>query len=66
MATINDLNTTTASLEAQVAEMQRKLDDSGSSHANDLKKEKDTIHRLNTTIQKSRMAEEAFRDEIDE
>ena len=66
LATINDLNTTTASLEAQVAEMQRKLDDSGSSHANDLKKEKDTIHRLNTTIQKSRMAEEAFRDEIDE
>ena len=66
LTTTNDLKATTASLEAQVAEMQQKLDDSNSSHANDLKKEKDTIHRLNTTIQKSRMAEEAFRDEIDE
>jgi hypothetical protein len=66
LATINDLKAATVSLEAQVAEKQKKLDDSDSSHANDLKKEKDTIHRLNTTIQKSRMAEEAFRDEIDE
>ena len=66
LATTNDLKAVTASLKAQVAEMQQKLDDSDSSHANDLKKEKDTIHRLNTTIQKSRMAEEAFRDEIDE
>ena len=66
LATTNDLKAVTASLEAQVVEMQQKLDESDSSHANDLKKEKDTIHRLNTTIQKSRMAEEAFRDEIDE
>ena len=66
LATTNDLKAATASLEAQVAEMQQKLDDSDSSHANDLKKEKDALHRLNTTIQKSRMAEEAFRDEIDE
>jgi hypothetical protein len=66
LATRNDLKAATTSLEAQVAEMQHKLDDSNSSHANDLKKEKDTIHRLNTTIQKTRMAEEAFRDEIDE
>ena len=66
LATINDFKAATASLEALVAEMQQKLDDSDSSHANDLKKEKDTIHRLNTAIQKSRMAEEAFRDEINE
>ena len=66
LATINELKAATASLEAQVAELQQKLDDSDSSHANDLKKDKDIIHRLNTTIQKSRMAEEAFRDEIDE
>ena len=66
LATTNDLKAATSSLEAQVAEMQQKLDDSDSSHANDLKKEKDTIHRLNTTIQKSRMAEEALREEIDE
>lgn len=66
LATINDLKAATTSLEAQVAEMQQKLDDSDSSYANDLKKDKDIIHRLNTTIQKSRMAEEAFRDEIDE
>lgn len=66
LATANDLKAATASLKAQVAEMQQRLDDSDSSHANNLKKEKDTIHRLNTTIQKSRMAEEAFRDDIDE
>ena len=66
LATINDLKAATASLEALVAGMQQRLDDSDSSHANDLKKEKDTVHRLNTTIQKSRMAEEAFRDEINE
>ena len=66
LATRNDLKAATAALEAQVAEMQQKLDDSDSSHANDLKKEKDTIYRLNTTIQKSRMAEEALREEIDE
>lgn len=66
LASTNDVKAAAASLEAQVAEMQQKLDDSDSSHANDLKKEKDAVHRLNTTIQKSRMAEEAFRDEIDE
>ena len=66
LATTNDLKAATVSLEAQVAEMQKKLDDSDSSHSNDLKKEKDIIHRLNTTIQRSRMAEEAFRDDIDE
>jgi hypothetical protein len=65
LTTTNDLKAATASLEAQVAEMQQKLDDSDSSHANDLKKEKDIIHRLNTTIQRSRMAEEGFRDDID-
>lgn len=66
LATINDLKASTASLEAKVAEMQQKLDNTDSSHANDLKKEKDTIQRLNTTIQKSRMAEEALREEINE
>jgi len=59
LATINDLRTTKVSLEAKVAEM---LDDSDSNQ----KKEKDIIQRLNTTIQKSRMADEALREEIDE
>ena len=66
LATINDLKAFATSLEAKVAEMHQKLENSDSSHANNLKKEKDTIQRLNTTIQKSRMAEEALRKEIDE
>jgi hypothetical protein len=65
LATTNDLKAAIASLEAQIAAMQQKLDNSDSGHANDLKKEQDTIQRLSTTIQKSRMAEEAFREEID-
>ncbi|KAF8813604.1 hypothetical protein BYT27DRAFT_7180355 [Phlegmacium glaucopus] len=66
LATINGFKTSTVSLEAKVVEMQQKLDNGDSIHANNLKKEKDTIQRLNTTIQKSRMAEEALREEIDE
>ena len=59
LATIDDLKTAKVSLEAKVAEM---LVNSDSNQ----KKEKDIMQRLNTTIQKSRMAEEALREEIDE
>ena len=66
LAIADGLKAATASLEVQVAEMQQKLDSSDSSQANELKKEKDNIQQLNTTIQKSRMAEAVLREEIDE
>ena len=66
LVTTNDLKAATASLEAQVAEMQQKLDNDHSSHVINVKKERDTIQRLNMTIQKSRMVEESLREEIDE
>lgn len=66
LETINDFKASTTSLEAKVAELQQELDNADSSHANNLKKEKDTIQRLNMTIQKNRIAEEALREEIDE
>lgn len=60
------MTTSAAVLEAQLSDVQQRLDESDSVHAVALKKEKDTIQRLTSTIQKNRMAEDALRSEIDE
>lgn len=64
--TANDLRASTAILEAQLSEAHQELGTCASNHATALKKEKDTIQRLTSTIQKNRVAEDALRAEIDE
>lgn len=54
-----------AVLEVQLADANQKLGELDSVHAAALKKEKDVVQRLTKTIQKSRMAEEALRADID-
>ncbi|KIM45040.1 hypothetical protein M413DRAFT_24307 [Hebeloma cylindrosporum] len=60
--TANDLRASTAILEAQLSEAHEEL----ANHDIVLKKEKDTIQRLTSTIQKNRVAEDVLRAEIDE
>lgn len=66
ITTANDLRASTAILEAQLSEAHHELGTYASNHAAALKKEKDTIQRLTSTIQKNRAAEDALRVEIDE
>ncbi|KAF8197930.1 hypothetical protein BJ912DRAFT_874859 [Pholiota molesta] len=66
IAEADNLRTSTAILEARLTEAQQELHDSVAQHANDVKKDKDTIQRLSSTVQKSRIAEEALREEIDQ
>lgn len=66
ITTANDLRASTAILEAQLSEAHQELGAYASNHAAALKKEKDTIQRLTSTIQKNRVAEDALRTEIDE
>ncbi|KAF9529321.1 hypothetical protein CPB83DRAFT_875673 [Crepidotus variabilis] len=65
MTDADNLRASTALLEVHLAEVRQQLDESDSVHAAALKKEKDIIQRLSTTIQKNRMAEDALRAEID-
>ena len=53
-----------AVLEVELAEVRRQFDELESIHAAALKKEKDTVERLSTTIQKHRMSEDALGAEI--
>jgi len=64
--TANDLRESTAILEAQLSDAHQELSTCASNHATALKKEKDTIQRLTSTIQKNRVAEDVLRAEIDE
>ena len=59
------LRLSNAVLGVQLADANHKLSELDSVHAAVLKKEKDAVQRLTTTIQKSRMAEEALRADID-
>ncbi|CAA7259285.1 unnamed protein product [Cyclocybe aegerita] len=60
------LKTSAAILESKLARLQEEFDGIASVHATALKKEKDTIQRLTSTIQKNRSAEEALRAEIEQ
>ncbi|KAF8972978.1 hypothetical protein BDZ97DRAFT_1912579 [Flammula alnicola] len=62
----DNLRASTAILEAQLADMQQELDDSVGRHANAVKKDKETIQRLTSTVQKTRVAEDALRAEIEQ
>lgn len=66
IATANDLRASTAILETQLSEAHQELGTCASNHATALKKEKDTVQRLTSTIQKNRVAEDVLRTEIDE
>lgn len=67
-ATANNksLQSSVAVLEQQLADANRETQESASAHAVLLNKEKDSVHRLTITVQKSRMAEDALRAEINE
>jgi len=67
-ATANNksLQSSVAVLEQQLADAKRDTQETASAHAVLLNKEKDSVHRLTITIQKSRMAEDALRAEINE
>ena len=67
-ATANNksLQSSVAVLEQQLADAKRESQESASAHAVLLNKEKDSVHRLTVTVQKSRMAEDALRAEINE
>lgn len=67
-ATANNksLQSSVAVLEQQLADVKRESQESASAHAVLLNKEKDSVHRLTITVQKSRMAEDALRAEINE
>jgi hypothetical protein len=60
------LQSSVAVLEQQLADAKRETQESASAHAVLLNKEKDSVHRLTITVQKSRMAEDALRAEINE
>jgi DNA repair exonuclease SbcCD ATPase subunit len=62
---IDELRSSSAALDVQLLDVRQQLEDSDSIHAATLKKEKDIVQRLTTAIQKSRMAEEALRSDID-
>jgi len=59
------LRSSHAVLEVRFADANQKLSELDSVHAAVLSKEKDVVQRLTTAIQKSRMAEEALRADID-
>ncbi|KAF8161010.1 hypothetical protein B0H34DRAFT_857540 [Crassisporium funariophilum] len=59
------LRTSTAILESHILDLKEIISGSAAKHTAALKKEKDVVQRLSTTIQKSRMAEDALRAEID-
>lgn len=59
------LRSSNAILEVQLSDVLQQLEESDSIHAAALKKEKDLAQRLTTAIQKSRIAEEALRSDID-
>lgn len=61
----NDLRASMTILEVRLVEAQQELHDSVAKHTNAVKKDKDAIQRLSSTIQKSRVAEEALRGEIE-
>jgi chromosome segregation ATPase len=64
--TANDLKMSTTILQGQLSEAQKELGTCAANHATALKKERDTIQRLTSTIQKNRVAEDALRVEINE
>jgi hypothetical protein len=64
-AEIDKLRSSAAILEMQLSDVRRQVEDSDSIHAGALKKEKEIVQRLTTAIQKSRMAEDALRSDID-
>lgn len=59
------LQQTCASLEDQIATLKEQHRQSTLAHETAMKKEKDTVQRLTNAVQKSRMAEDALRAEID-
>lgn len=62
---IDELRSSSAVLKVQLSDVRQQLEESDSIHAIALKKEKDIIQRLTTAVQKSRMADEALRTDID-
>ncbi|KAF9484441.1 hypothetical protein BDN70DRAFT_872455 [Pholiota conissans] len=66
MAEANEVRTSATILEARLTEAQQELKDSAAQHVNAAKNDKDTIQRLSSTVQKSRVAEVALREEIDQ
>ena len=62
---IDELRSSSAVVKVQLSDVCQQLEDSDSIHSTALKKEKDVVQRLTTAIQKSRMAEQALRSEID-
>ncbi|KAJ3499807.1 hypothetical protein NLJ89_g10057 [Agrocybe chaxingu] len=60
------LKASAAVLESKLARLQEEFDGVASVHATALKKERDTVQRLTSTIQKNRSAEEALRAEIEQ
>jgi hypothetical protein len=64
-AETDELRSSAALLEVQLSDVRQQFEDSDSIHAAALKKEKDIVQRLTTAVQKSRMAEEALRSDID-
>lgn len=59
------LRSSRADLEVQLTESHQRLEEIEFVHATALKKEREAIQRLTTTLQKSHMAEEGLRGEID-
>jgi chromosome segregation ATPase len=65
-AEMDALKIDTAILEARVGELQEEIKQTVVKHVNDVKKDKELVQRLTTTVQKNRMAEEALRAEIEQ
>lgn len=63
---VDDLTATVALLETQLAESQEEVHKTKSQHALLLKKEKDAVTRLTSTVQKNRVAEDVLRAEIEQ
>lgn len=64
--TAESLRSSSHTLKQQVAELESKLRTKVQKANEALKKEKDTVSRLTTTVQKSRMAEDGMRAEIEQ
>lgn len=64
-AEIDKLRSSGAILESQLLDVRQQIEDSNSMHGAVLEKEKKVVQRLTTAIQKSRMAEEGLRGDID-
>jgi len=64
-AEIDELRSSSAVLKVQLSDVRQELEESDSIHAVALKKEKDIVQRLTTAVQKSRIADEALRSDID-